>query len=54
MLHKDSSKLKTKTVQAWKNGIMISAMVELENAKQMVNKGDWFVINSQAINYKNT
>ena len=39
----------TKTVQFWRHGVMISAMVSLENARQAIRDGSAFVISTQAI-----
>ena len=39
----------TETVQLWKNGIMITAQLSKEKAKEMVRQRKAFVISSQAI-----
>lgn len=43
-IHTDSG-----TVQFWRNGIMLTAMMTVEDAKEMVREGKGFVIASQAI-----
>ena len=45
----DHQNLDTGTVQLWHNGIMLTAQVKLNDAKQRVINGEAFVITSQAI-----
>ena len=45
----DPEKITTKTVQYWRNGVMVTAMTTNEQAKQLVRDGKAFVITSQAI-----
>ena len=41
--------IRTETVQLWKNGVMITAQLSKEEAKEMVKSGKAFVITGQAI-----
>jgi len=41
--------IKTKKVQLWQNGIMITAQIDNRDARNMVSNGFAFVITSQAI-----
>ena len=45
----DETRLNTRTVQYWRNGIMMTAMMTKENAKKLVVEGKAFIITSQAI-----
>lgn len=42
-------RIKTKTVQYWRNGIMMTAQMSQSAARELVRKGGAFVISSQAI-----
>ena len=46
---KDPNRIKTDTVQFWKNGTMLTAQMPNADAKRMVKTGKAFVISSQAI-----
>jgi len=46
---KDPDMIMTETVQLWRHGIMMTASIPRERAKEMVRKGEAFVITSQAI-----
>ena len=48
-LDMNSEHILTETVQLWKNGIMITAQLSKEKAKEMVRQKKAFVISSQAI-----
>jgi len=41
--------IRMETVQLWKNGVMITAQLSKEEAKEMVRQRKAFVISSQAI-----
>ena len=41
--------IQTKQVQLWRNGIMLTAQLTREDAQEMVQRGQAFVICSQAI-----
>ena len=46
---RDSSNIKTETVQFWMNGCMATAQMSKAQAVNAVNKGAAFVISEQAI-----
>ena len=49
---KDPQNVKTSTVQLWSaSGIMLTAQLPLEKAREMVTKGEAFVICDQAVGY---
>ena len=45
----DPNRIETETVQYWRNGIMVTAMMTKETAKELVRTGKAYVITSQAI-----
>jgi len=45
----DPNRTETETVQYWRNGIMVTAMMTKETAKELVRTGQAYVINGQAI-----
>jgi len=45
----DPDSLETATVQYWRNGVMVSAQITLENARESVRNGTAFVISGCAI-----
>lgn len=45
----EADMLDTNKVQFWKNGVMMTAQLPLEEAKKMVREGKAFVITAQAI-----
>jgi hypothetical protein len=46
---KDPNRLVTETVQYWVNGIMLTAMMSLEEARRLVREGKAYVISPRAI-----
>jgi len=46
---RDPMRLKTERVQYWRNGIMLTAQMPLEEARRLVAKGEAYVITDQAI-----
>ena len=42
-------RITTDTVQLWQNGIMVTAMIKNEEAKEMIKNRQAFVITEQAI-----
>ena len=46
---KSEDRIKTETVQYWRNGIMVTAQMTKATAKELVKNGEAFVISSQAI-----
>ena len=45
----DPSRVTTATVQMWRNGVMVTAMMSNEAARQAVREGRAFVMSSQAV-----
>lgn len=45
----DPNRIETETVQYWQNGIMLTAMMTKETARELVRNGQAYVINGQAI-----
>ena len=43
------SRVETATVQFWRNGVMATAQMTRETARQMVREGQAFVISGQAV-----
>lgn len=46
---KESDKITTEKVQYWRNGIMLTAQMNQETAKQLIDTKQAFVITCQAI-----
>jgi len=45
----DPDRIVTETVQYWKGGVMLTAMMKKEVAKELVRTGEAYIITSQAI-----
>ena len=46
---RDPMRLKAERVQYWRNGIMVTAQMPLEEARRLVAEGEAYVITDQAI-----
>jgi len=46
---RDPNRIETDKVQYWRNGIMLTAMMDKKTAQDLVREGKAFVITSQAI-----
>jgi len=47
--HTDPNRIETETVQYWRNGVMVTAMMTRETAQELVRTGQAYVISGQAI-----
>lgn len=48
---RDPENVKTEMVQFWRMGVMVTAMMSLEKAREAVRNGNAFVISNQAIGH---